>query len=269
MLLASPSATQLAAIAAISAVGGAANAIAGGGTLLTFPALLGLGVPAVAANATSTVALWPGSFASMWGYRRELAGAERWAVRLAVPSVLGGLGGAGLLLFTPEARFRALVPWLVLGASLLFALQGPVMRWLRARIGVTGTFASGMDPAASHPVDPSPALLAMQFATGVYGGYFGAGAGIVMLAAFGLMGMTNIHQMNGLKNFNGICFNGVAAITFAVMGLVNWPIALVMAIGSSAGGYAMAGLAQRVPQAWVRGAVTAIGMASAVWLMVT
>jgi uncharacterized protein len=100
----------------------------------------------------------------------------------------------------------------------------------------------------------------------VYGGYFGAGAGIVMLAVFGLMGLTNIHQMNGLKNINGICFNGIAAIAFAVMGQVNWPIALVMAIGSSAGGYAMSGLAQRVPQAWVRHAVTVIGIGSAIWL---
>jgi uncharacterized membrane protein YfcA len=266
---ASASAAQLAAIAAVSAVGGAVNAIAGGGTLLTFPALLGLGVPAVAANATSTVALWPGSFASMWGYRRQLAGAERWAVRLAVPSLLGGLTGAALLLFTPEARFRALVPWLVLGASLLFALQGPVMRWLRERAGSAAAAPPHAAADAGHPVDPSAGLLAMQFCTGIYGGYFGAGAGIVMLAAFGLMGMTNIHQMNGLKNFNGICFNGVAAATFAVMGLVNWPIALVMALGSSLGGYGMAGLAQRVPQAWVRGAVTVIGVASAVWLMVT
>lgn len=251
-------AMHLAAIAAVSAVGGAVNSIAGGGTLLTFPALLGLGIPAVAANATSTVALWPGSLASMLGYRRELAGAERWALRLAVPSVLGGCLGAWLLLVTSEARFRALVPWLVLGATALFAVQGPVMRWLRAR-----TMAH---PDATRPIDPTAGMLVAQFAVGIYGGYFGAGAGIVMLAVFGLMGLTNIHQMNGLKNFNGICFNGVAALAFAFMGLVNWPVALVMAIGSSAGGYLMAGIAQRVPQAWVRSAVSVIGFASAVWL---
>ncbi len=258
MLLSQPSIPQLAAIAAISAVGGAANSIAGGGTLLTFPALLGLGVPAIAANATSTVALWPGSFASLWGYRRELAGTEPWAVRLAVPSVIGGLAGALLLLATPEERFRALVPWLVLGSTALFALQGPVMRWLRRRV------AAG--PATERAIMPSPSMFAMQFFVGVYGGYFGAGAGIVMLAVFGLMGLTNIHQMNGLKNFNGLCFNGIAAISFALVGLVNWPIAFVMAVGASVGGYLMAGLAQRVPQAWVRNAVTAIGVGSAIWL---
>lgn len=121
-------------------------------------------------------------------------------------------------------------------------------------------------PDATRPIDPTAGMLVAQFAVGIYGGYFGAGAGIVMLAVFGLMGLTNIHQMNGLKNFNGICFNGVAALAFAFMGLVNWPVALVMAIGSSAGGYLMAGIAQRVPQAWVRSAVSVIGFASAVWL---
>ncbi len=244
----------------MSAISGAVNSIAGGGTLLTFPALLALGIPAVSANATSTVALWPGSLASMWGYRRALVGAEQWALRLAIPSLVGGLGGAGLLLITPEERFRALVPWLVFGATLLFALQGPVMTWLRKRLAVTATADT------SHPLAPTTGMLIMQFVVGIYGGYFGAGAGIVMLAVFGLMGLTNIHQMNGLKNFNGICFNGIAAITFALMGLVNWPIALVMAIGSSVGGYLMSGLAQRVPQSWVRAAVSLIGFGSAVWL---
>jgi uncharacterized membrane protein YfcA len=258
-----PSVTQLAVIAAISAVGGAANSIAGGGTLLTFPALLGLGVPAIAANATSTVALWPGSISSMWGYRKELEGARRWAVRLAVPSVFGGIAGAALLLVTPEERFKALVPWLVLGATVLFAVQRPFMNWLQRRIRQRSDVT---DEPFTRPINPTATMLAAQFAVGVYGGYFGAGAGIVMLAVFGLMGLTNIHQMNGLKNFNGICFNGVAALAFALMGLVVWPIALVMALGSSAGGYLMSGLAQRVPQAWVRNTVTLIGFGSAIWL---
>ena len=263
MAITSPSALQLTVIALISAVGGAVNSIAGGGTLLTFPALLGLGVPAVAANATSTVALWPGSFASLYGYRRELVGIERWALRLAVPSLIGGLIGAALLLITPEERFRALVPWLVFGATVLFALQGPVMRWLKQRLSVAA------DARISRPLDPTVGMLASQLAVGIYGGYFGAGAGIVMLAVFGLMDLSNIHQMNGLKNINGICFNGIAAIAFASMGLVNWPIALVMALGSTAGGYAMSGIAQRVPQSWVRNAVTIIGLSSAVWLFTT
>lgn len=263
MLLANPSVPQLAVIAAISAVGGAVNSIAGGGTLLTFPALLALGVPPVSANATSTLALWPGSMASMWGYRRQLAGAERWAMRLAVPSILGGGIGAALLLATTDEQFRALVPWLVFGATLLFAVQGPVMKRLRTRASASPT------GQIERPLNPTTGMLIAQFAVGIYGGYFGAGAGIVMLAVFGLMGLTNIHQMNGLKNFNGICFNGIAAITFALMGQVNWPIGVVMAVGSSAGGYLMSGLAQKVPQVWVRNAVTAIGFASAIWLLMS
>ncbi|WP_291159860.1 sulfite exporter TauE/SafE family protein [Gemmatimonas sp. UBA7669] len=260
MLLTEPSVSQLTAIAAVSAVSGMVNSIAGGGTLLTFPALLGLGVPPVAANATSTVALWPGSLASMLGYRRELAGAERWALKLAAPSIAGGLLGALLLMATTDEQFRRIVPWLVFGATLLFAFQARVMRWLRSYTE---------QPHGESPIEPTRGMMAAQFFVSIYGGYFGAGAGIVMLAVFGLMGMTNIHRMNGLKNFNGICFNGVAAATFAFKGLVNWPIALVMALGSSVGGYAMSGLAQRVPQAWVRGAVTLIGVASALWLFVT
>lgn len=260
MLLTEPSVSQLTAIAAVSAVSGMVNSIAGGGTLLTFPALLGLGVPPVSANATSTVALWPGSLASMLGYRRELAGAERWALKLAVPSIAGGLLGALLLMATTDEQFRRIVPWLVFGATLLFAFQARVMRWLRSYTA---------QPHGESPIEPTRGMMAAQFLVSIYGGYFGAGAGIVMLAVFGLMGMTNIHRMNGLKNFNGICFNGVAAATFAFKGLVNWPIALVMALGSSVGGYAMSGLAQRVPQSWVRGAVTLIGVASALWLFVT
>lgn len=255
-----PTAAQLAAIAAVSALSGAVNSIAGGGTLLTFPALLGLGVTPVAANATSTVALWPGSLASMLGYRKELVGIERWAFKLAIPSLLGGLTGAGLLLATSDEQFRAIVPWLVFGATLLFAFQARLMAWLRRYIEM---------PHGPSPIEPTKGMMLAQYLVSIYGGYFGAGAGIVMLAVFGLMGMTNIHRMNGLKNFNGICFNGIAAATFALKGLVNWPIALVMAIGSSAGGYAMSGIAQRVPQAWVRGAVSLIGISSALWLFLS
>lgn len=254
---------SLVTIAAISAVGAAANAVAGGGTLLTFPSLIALGVPPVAANATSTVALWPGTISSMLGYRRELAGASSWAKRFAIPSVLGGVAGAALLLLTSEKRFASLVPWLVLAATVLFALQKPVVRWLNARGSVRATHAEGTPLAA-----PTSGLLIGQFAVATYGGYFGAGAGIVMLASLGLMGLTNIHQMNGLKNWGAVCFNGVAALIFVVMGLVNWPIAAAMALGSTVGGYATAGIARRAPQAVVRGIVTAIGLGSTVWLFV-
>lgn len=241
-----------------AALGAMMNAVAGGGTLITFPALVALGVPPITANATSTVALWPGTMLSMWGYRRELVGARRWATAFAVPSFAGGIVGALLLLQTPEKRFAALVPWLILGATALFMLQRPLMHLLAERGGAAREIA-GTD---GHLLPPSAAFLTYQFGVSVYGGYFGAGAGILMLAALGLMGLTNIHQMNGLKNWGGGVMNLVAVGVFAVSGIVDWRIALAMAIGAGAGGIAGSLLAQRVGQAWVRRAIVGIGLGS-------
>lgn len=235
------------------------NAVAGGGTLLTFPALIGLGIPPLTANATSTVALWPGSASSFWGYRRELSGAKQWAIGFALPSFLGGALGAFLLLKTDEKTFSDLVPWLVLGATVLFMGQAPINAWLRRRPVLGGS--DGTDRF------PKPQLLFFQFLVGIYGGYFGAGAGILMLAALGLMGLTNIHRMNGLKNWGGLCFNAVAAATFAFSGLVNWPVAASMAVGAISGGYLGSRTAQRVSQKTVRVVITLIGLGSGIWLL--
>lgn len=259
----------LAGVFLASALGGAVNAIAGGGTLLTFPALVGLGVPALTANATSTVALWPGALSSMWGYRGELRGARAWVVRLTLPSVLGGAAGAALLLLTPADRFARIVPFLVLGATLLFLAQGPLMRRLRARGRAP---AAGVVDAelAADAIDPEVApwlFILAQFGIGVYGGYFGAGIGILMLAGLGLMGFTNIHRMNGLKNWGAVCMNVVAAAIFAFSGIVNWPVALSMAVGGLLGGYAGARVAQRVGQQRVRTAIVCIGLASFLFLL--
>jgi hypothetical protein len=253
--------TQLLLVVVAALVGGVMNSIAGGGTLLTFPALVALGIPPINANATSTVALWPGALGSMWGYRGELRGAAPWAVGFAVPSLLGGATGAWLLLRTPAERFSAIVPWLVLGATVLFMVQRPVMRWLAA--GRASTQRSDADLTASRP---PMAILWYQFAVAVYGGYFGAGVGILMLAALGFMGLRNIHRMNGLKNWGGLCMNAVAAAMFAFSGLVNWSVALAMAIGAIAGGYLGSRTAQRVPQDLVRGAVVVIGLVSGLLL---
>ncbi|HVA58325.1 MAG: sulfite exporter TauE/SafE family protein [Gemmatimonadaceae bacterium] len=261
-----PSAARLAAVVLVSAVAGGVNAIAGGGTLLTFPALIGLGVPPIIANATSTVALWPGSAGSMWGYRNELAGARRWALWFAVPSVVGGAAGAWLLLRTPADRFAALVPWLVLGATAIFVLQAPLQRALRVR-GATGPATADGDVAITTD-RPGAGVLLAQLPVSVYGGYFGAGIGILMLAALGFMGLANIHRMNGLKAWGGLCINAMAAGIFIVGGLVSWHIALAMAAGSIAGGYGGARMAQRVPQAWVRWSVVAVGFSSGVWLYI-
>lgn len=256
---------KLLAVVAISAVAGVVNAIAGGGTLLTFPALIGLGIPPIVANATSTIALWPGAVGSITGYRGELAGARKWAIGFAIPSLLGGAVGAWLLLHTAPARFAAIVPWLVLGATALFVINGPVMSAVRRRGRRIAEIDHESDAERTRHF-PSPAILFYQFLVAIYGGYFGAGVGILMLAALGFMGLTNIHRMNGLKNWGGLCMNFVAAVAFAFSSLVDWPVALAMAVGAIAGGYAGSRGAQRVPQRYVRWAVIAIGLASGVWL---
>jgi len=248
-------------------IGGAVNSIAGGGTLLTFPALVGLGIPALIANATSTVALWPGAVASMWGYSDLLVGMRSWVTRLAIPSLIGGLVGAILLIKTPPSRFDAIVPWLVFGATLLFIVQKPIAERMPGRSGTFTVNASLDDHTADRAVEPTNTLLAYQFAVAVYGGYFGAGIGILMLAALGFMGFRNIHRMNGLKNWGGLCANAVAAATFAFSGLVSWPVAGAMALGATLGGYGGSRLAQRVPQARVRQAIIVIGFASSLWLV--
>jgi uncharacterized membrane protein YfcA len=180
-----------------------------------------------------------------------------WLKTLFLPSLLGGALGAILLLRTPVKTFAGLAPFLILFATFLFILQGAVARWARGQ----GPETSGRTPARLT------AAVLFQFGVGVYGGYFGAGIGILMLAALGLMGFTNIHRMNGLKNWGGFCMNLVAAVTFAVSGIVDWPVALSMAVGSIAGGYLGARGAQRLPPGLVRGVVATIGLGSGVWLM--
>ena len=237
------------------------NAIAGGGTLLTFPALVAAGLAPLTANATSTVALVPGALTSMLGYRGELSGARRWAISLTLPSLLGGGLGAWLLLHTPGATFNHVVPWLVLGATALFVLQRPLLPWIRRHHTTT------TDDVALTAAGPSAMLLAWQFMIGIYGGYFGAGVGILMLAALGFMGFMNMHRMNGLKNWGGFCMNIVASVSFAFSGIVDWPVALSMAVFAMTGSYLGSRVAQRVPQHYVRGAVVVVGTVSGIWLL--
>jgi uncharacterized protein len=237
-------------------VAGMINAVAGGGTLVSYPAMVWIGRDPILANATNTVALWPGALASMIGFRRELAGSGRWILLLAAPSVLGGIVGAILLLRTPRATFAAIVPYLILLATLLIAAQERISRALPR--------APGSDPSRAWWTG----AIAFQFFVAVYGGYFGAGIGILMLAALGLLGLTDIHRMNGLKNFLAVCINGIAAIYFAGSGAVLWLDGAVMALGAIAGGYGGAGLARKLGRRFVRGAVIAIGLAMTAALFV-
>jgi uncharacterized protein len=258
---------------------GAINSVAGGGTLITFPSLLWAGrLTEIVANATSTVALWPGQLSSLWVYRDQIADRPRTIAALAVPSLLGGLAGAVLLLRTDNETFAAIVPWLILAATLLFMAQEPIARWLRHRAEADREArhdaSSSRRQTAAGPAAGTfalrlrwPAVMLFQLVVGIYGGYFGAGIGILMLASYGFLGLTNIHQMNGLKNINGLCINAVAAVLFIVKGLVNWQLALWMAVAAILGGYLGAGGARRIGQRNVRRIVVAIGLALTVMLL--
>lgn len=241
-------AVQVAALVASSFGAGVMNAMAGGGTILTYPTLLFLGESAITANATSTVALWPGAAASMYGYRREVAEHRGWLATLFLPSLIGGTLGAVLLLETPAKRFEGLAPFLILFATVLFMIQGAVSRW-------TGS-------AAGAPRTPArlAGAIVFQFGVAVYGGYFGAGIGILMLAVLGFLGLSDIHAANGLKNFFALCINGLAAAYFIARGAVHWPAALVMILGAIAGGYAGARFARSIGKEKARAAVVVIGL---------
>ena len=233
---------------------GAVNAVAGGGTLLTFPALIWLGLPTVTASATNTVALWPGSLGALWGYRAELRAVDPRLFLMAIPSVVGGLAGASLLRLTPLPVFDRLVPLLVLFATALFAVQEPIQR----RLGGRHIQVDRRRWMAS--------VLCFQLAVGVYGGYFGAGIVILMLAALSIIGMADIHEMNALKTFLAIFVNGVAASYFIAMGMVSWSEALIMGTGAIAGGIGGAGVARRVERRTVRWAIICIGVTMALSL---
>lgn len=243
----------VAALAALLA--GLVNAIAGGGTLLSFPALLWLGLDSKIANATSTVGIWPGSLGGAWGYRRDLIESQQPIRLFCLVSLLGGAAGAMLLILTETRTFDFLVPWLILGATLLFMLQGPLQRWLKRR---------QKNEAADAP-HRWLVLLPFQFLIALYGGYFGAGIGILMLAGLGLLGLSNLHQMNGIKNLAALAINGAAVAIFVYQRMVNWPVAVTMAVASLAGGYLGARLAKVVGPDMVRLAVIAIGLLSTAW----
>jgi uncharacterized membrane protein YfcA len=241
-------------IAAAAFAAGLINSIAGGGTLVSFPALLWMGRNPVLANATSTAALWPASLAGAYGFRRELKGGARLFLLFGAPSLAGGVVGAVLLLRTPST-FARLVPFLILFATLLLAVQEPLSRRLR---GADEERA----PSRAWWVGAS----VFQFFVGVYGGYFGAGIGILMLAALGLLGFTDIHRMNALKNLLAICINGVAAIYFIMSGAVIWSDVLVMTFAAIAGGYSGARLAYKLGRRFVRLAVITIGLVMSISL---
>jgi len=216
-------------------IGGAINSVAGGGSFVSFPALLFAGVPPITANATNTIALWPGSLASTFAYRRELGEVRGPLVALGAAALLGGLFGSVLLLRTSDQAFVLLIPWLLLFATVLFSFGGRV--------------ANACTPGARAG---TAAAVVTQLVISVYGGYFGGGMGIMMLAVLSLLGMSDIHRMNALKTLLATLINGVAVVAFLLAGAVAWGPGIVMIAGGIAGGYAGAAVARRVSPARVR-----------------
>ncbi|MEJ7732372.1 MAG: sulfite exporter TauE/SafE family protein [Polyangiaceae bacterium] len=280
-------ATRAALLAAAAFVAGAINSVAGGGTIVSFPAAVAAGLSSVVANASNAVALTPSALASAWAYRRELRAGMPELRLLLIPSILGGITGAGLLLVTPESIFDASVPVLLLLATAMLVIQNlrrkPAPRSKRvdpakdaeaeARAGAKRTDTdtdtdtdTRTNTGTAAGVGTAPVLtagrrraMASMFLVAVYGGYFGAGMGIMTLAVLGCLGARDIHRMNGMKTVIGVAVNGTAAIGFLLAGAVHPTVTLVMCVGGTAGGFAGAAIARKVDPSKVRWLVVAIG----------
>ncbi len=236
----------------VAVLGGALNAVAGGGSFLALPALLYAGVAPVAANATTTMAMWPASVASTIAYRHDITLHRRWVLPLGAVSLVGGLIGGQLLMRTSDVSFMRLLPWLMLLATITFTIGGRL------------TTRLGRGPA--HHM--SMWTLVLQLAIATYGGYFGGGIGIMMLAVMSVAGMTNIHEMNGLKMMLAVAINGVALAEFVWHGAVDWTPGLIMAAGGMSGGYAGAAIARRLSPRSVRAFVVLLAWSLSLYFFI-
>lgn len=236
---------QIALVGSAAFFAGAMNSVAGGGTFFSFPALLTAGVPPVVANASNAVALWPASLSGAWAYREELARYKRYLIPLGGVSLLGGIAGGLLLLNIKDATFSRLIPWLLLFATLLFAFSGKISALLRG----------------AHAVQPrnSAGALAGHAVVSVYGGFFGAGMGILMLASLAIAGHDDVHEINAIKNLLSAVIYSVSVLTFAIAGAVDWPYTFLMAATAILGGYLGARFARRIPAQWLRRFIIAVG----------
>ncbi len=252
-------------------VGGALNAVAGGGSFITLPALLYTGVAPVSANATSTLAMWPASLASALAYRAEIGRSRAWLLRLGAISLVGGLLGGLLLVRTSDESFVRLLPWLMLVATTTFSFGSRITAWARrpkagaapdAEVQATG------GTGGTHSVHVPLWTVPLQLLIATYGGYFGGGMGIMMLAAMAVAGMTDMHEMNGLKTMLAIAINGVALAAFIASGSIAWAPGLVMVVGGVSGGYTGASLARRVAGPAVRRVVIVVAWTMTVYFFV-
>lgn len=238
---------------------GIINSVAGGGSFLTFPALLFVGIPPIQSNATSTAAVWPGTVASLFAYRKVFTiEARQLLAPLLITGVIGGILGAQILLYTPQATFLKLVPWLLLGATLLFVASGRITKWVRARTGHHKGSARWLTYGG----------LCLELFIAMYVGYFGAGVGILILALLALLGMENIHAMNGMKTLLVTVVNGVALSIFIFSKVVVWPEALLMLVAAIFGGYGGASVAQKIDPKYVRRLVIIVGFGMSAYFFI-
>ena len=243
-------------LAVAAFLGGLLNAVAGGGSFLLFPAMLGMKMLPIQANATNTVALWPGQLTSIAAYRNDIRKHLRLAVWMGLAGFLGGTAGALVLLNTPQRTFLHLVPWLLLVAATIFAVSGPVSRWLERRKGASAVQAG------------EPRRLPVFLCTIVvcfYIGYFGAGAGFLIITLLSLFGFQDLNEINALKVVSTTMANGIAFVLFVVNGQVVWKYCLLAMVTAAIGGYTSASMARRVPQRVLRGVVACIGLGMAAW----
>jgi uncharacterized protein len=245
---------------------GTINSVAGGGSFITFPALIFVGIAPIAANATNTAVVWPGTVASTVAYRKAFTAEARHLLpALTVTGVIGGILGARILLITPQATFMRLVPWLLLGATLLFLFSPQITRWIRGRANLQAGEAVG---GSGTPRPLLMGVLVLELFVAIYVGYFGAGVGILFLSLLALMGMEDIHAMNGMKTLLVSIINGVALATFIVARAIVWPQAVLMLIGALIGGYGGAWVAQRMNPQHIRWLVIVIGFAMSAYFFI-
>jgi uncharacterized membrane protein YfcA len=235
---------------------GVLNAVAGGGSFLSFPAMLGMKMLPIQANATNAIAVWPGQLTSVAGYRADIRKNQRFAWLMALAGLCGGTVGALVLLHTPQMTFMHLVPWLLLSAASIFAVSGPVSGWLEARKRPVVERAA---PSAGLPIFLATMVICF------YIGYFGAGAGFLIITLLSLFGHQDLHEINSLKVAATTTANGIACILFIVNGQVVWRYCLLAMVACAIGGYASATLARRIPQSVLRGVVVCIGLSMAAW----
>ena len=238
---------------------GTINTIVGSGTLITFPVLLALGVPPVTANVSNTLGLVPGSLSGAIGYRRELAGQRHRLLRLGTASLIGGLTGAWLLVKLPSEAFDAIVPVLILLALVLVVIQPRVARAMAARRAAD----------AGPPPEAGPLLFTGVLLAGVYGGYFGAAQGVLLIALMGMLLQDDMQRINAAKNVLALIVNGVAAVFFLFVAEFDWTVVLLIAVGSAAGGQLGARVGRRLPPAVLRAAIVVVGLVAVVRLLLT